>query len=86
MIDDDYPVDGDTLVKAAVVAYGDALGLGDDVIVYPALVAALNVIPGIIDVAVRIGVAASPTLDDNITIGSFEVADFDTSRVAVTIL
>ncbi len=78
-----YPTDGDALVKAAVVAYGDTLGLGDDVIVFPKLIASLNDIPGITDIVVRIGTAVSPTLDDNITIGSFELATFDTSRITV---
>lgn len=78
-----YPVNGDDLVKAAVLAYGDALSLNDDVIVYPSLVAALAAVPGIIDVVVRVGTAVNPTLDDNVEIDTFEVASFDTSRIEV---
>jgi hypothetical protein len=32
---------------------------------------------------VRIGTAASPTLDDNIVIGPTQLADFDSARITI---
>jgi len=87
-VTDDYPLDGDDQVKAAMVAWGNALGAGQDVIVYPALMGQLLTISGIIDVVVRIGTAPNPTLDDNIDIddgsgGDVELSRWDTSRIEV---
>lgn len=81
-----FPADGEERVSNALLAYGASLSLGDDVIVYPALMAAIGSIPGIIDVAIRVGIAASPTLDNNISIDSFEIAVFDSSRIEVNVL
>ena len=73
-------------IKQAFVDYAtDNLGIGDDVIVYPALMCVLNAFAGISDVTFRIGVAPGPTLDNNIPIDPEEIADFDTSRITVTI-
>jgi len=82
-----YPANGDDQVKAAVVAYGDALGIGKDVIVYgsdPILSCAFKDIPGITDAVIRVGKTSTPTTDDNVVIEPREVADFDTSRITVT--
>jgi uncharacterized phage protein gp47/JayE len=83
-VDGTFPLTGDDLVKAAILAYGDGLSMGDDVIVFPKLIAALSSITGINDVAIRIGTAPSPTLDNNIAIATTERAAFDTSRILVT--
>ena len=84
-----YPADGDTQVEDAMTDWGNGLGAGIDVVVYPSLVAQLDAIPGITDVVVRIGTAVSPTLDDNIIIDNGSVADveisrWDTSRITVS--
>lgn len=83
-----YPADGDNQIKAALVAWGNALGAGQDVIVYPALVGQLLVVPGITDMTVMIGTAPAPTLDDNIDIddgtgGTVELSRWDTSRITI---
>lgn len=92
-VNSDYPTDGDDVVEAAMVLWGDALGSGQDVIVFGSnsLVAQLNDIPGIDDVVVRVGKAVSPTLDDNIVIDdgitpgvTVEISRWDTSRITVT--
>lgn len=75
----DFP--GTPVVEAAILDHGNTLSIGDDVIVFPALVGALNQIPGIIDVVIRIGTAASPTLDNNIVITETSLAIFDSSRI-----
>lgn len=84
-----YPSDGDTQVEGIMTDWGNALGAGVDVVVYPSLIAQLDSIPGITDVVVRIGTAVSPTLDNNIDIddGSVtqvEISRWDTSRITVT--
>ena len=88
----EYPTDGDTQVKNTMVVWGDGLGTGQDVIVFGSdpLSAQLRDIPGITDIAIRIGTAVSPTLDDNIVIDDgitpgvdVEKSSWDTSRITV---
>lgn len=81
-----FPADGVTEIKSAVIAYGLTLGLGDDVIVSPHLIASMNDIPGITNIVVRIGIAPSPTLPNNIIIALAEIAAFDTSRITVNLV
>ncbi len=82
-VDANYPADGDTQVETRVLAFGDALAIGEDVVVFPALVGSFADVPGITDVVVRIGTAASPALDNNIIIGQTQIADFDSSRIII---
>jgi uncharacterized phage protein gp47/JayE len=81
----DFPSNGTDLVKAKMIEYGESLSLGDDVIVYPTLISFLGEITGITDVTIKIGTAPAPTLDNNIVIDTYELADFDTSRITVNI-
>jgi uncharacterized phage protein gp47/JayE len=79
-----YPSDGDDRLKANAIAFGSFLKIGEDVLVYPKLLPALVAgINGILDISLTIGFAASPTLDDNLTIAANERAIFDTSRINV---
>lgn len=82
----EYPIDGDAQVEAALIAYGDGLGIGRDVVVHgsDSLECSISEIPGITDIVFRVGKTASPTTDDNVVIEPREVADFDTSRTTVT--
>lgn len=66
----EYPADGDDLVKAALVAFGDALSIGEAIVVLPKLICALDAIPGIedigiVDAVIRIGTASLPTPDND---------------------
>lgn len=81
--DSSFPVDGLQQVEDEILAYAETLGISDDVIVYPKLMCSFAHVPGITDVAIRIGTAISPTLDDNIIIADREIAKFDSSRIAV---
>lgn len=83
-VNSDYPADGDTQVQDRILAYADALDIGEDVVVFPVLISSFADVPGITDVVVRIGTAASPTLDDNIIIAPTEIADFDSARITIT--
>ena len=69
-VDTDFPVNGLAAAEQELVDQGNAFGIGKDVVVYPKLISALNSIPGIVDVVIRIGTAPSPTLDDNIEIAA----------------
>ena len=86
-VDSEFPVDGLTQAEDAVLAYGSALNIGDDVIVFPKLVGALDQIPGILDMAIRIADTAdgggdpSPTLDNNITISEVQISAWDRVRL-----
>jgi hypothetical protein len=86
----EYPTDGNDLVKQLMVDWGGSLGVGQDVIVYPFLVAQLVKVPGITDITVKIGKAPSPTLDDNIIIDDgitpgidVELSTWDVSNITV---
>ena len=82
-VDADYPADGDSQVQAAIVAFGNALGIGADVIVFPKLICSIDSIPGITDVEIRVGTSASPTNSDNIQIDAAQISQWDTARVTV---
>lgn len=88
-IDSDlFPVDGTDQVEALVLAYGNALGIGEDVVVFgsdPQLSASFDSVPGITDFAIRVGKTAGPTLDDNVVIALREVAAFDSSRITAAV-
>ena len=81
-----FPIDGATQIRNAVLAFGESLNIGDDVIVYPQLICAFDQVVGIKDVVIKIGIAPGPTLDDNISIDSDERADFDASRISVAVI
>jgi len=85
---DEYPSDGDTQLKAVLVEWGNDLGTGVDVIVYPQLIAQIATIPGITDFDVKIGTAPGPTLDDNVTISDGtstnpEFSSWDTTNITI---
>jgi uncharacterized phage protein gp47/JayE len=87
-----FPANGAALVQAAVMAWGNTLGISVSIIVYPQLVAQLNSIPGILDVVVRIDRSAvsttpgSPAHDNNVAIAAFEIASFAAGDTGVNIL
>lgn len=84
----DYPTDGDTQLKALLVSWGNDIGVGNDVIVYPQLIGIINQVQGITDVVVKIGIAPAPTLDDNIEIddgtgGNVELSRWDAANITI---
>jgi uncharacterized phage protein gp47/JayE len=83
--DSTYPSDGDTQVKNAIVAKANAtLTLGSTVYDLPLRAAALS-IQGVLDVPVcNIGFTASPGSNANLSVGTFEIAVADTSRVVIS--
>ena len=83
-VDDNYPVDGDALVAAAIDNYINDLGLGDDVI-YTRIIAVMQTVPGIVDITtLYVGVAPDPDGTINIAIDDLQVAiPFDVQVVSV---
>jgi len=81
---DDYPTNGDDQVKAAIVAFGNALLIGDDVITSQLYDPVFSV-SGVVDVTkIWIGLVDPPTGAANISIDRDELADFDTANIDVT--
>lgn len=77
-----FPLDGEDQIKAAIVAWGDALKTGYNV--HAAAVSAQAFrIAGVLDTETAIGTAPSPTLDTSIVIAARELATFDTSRINI---
>jgi uncharacterized phage protein gp47/JayE len=91
-VDTEFPVDGAGLAQQAILDYGASLNIGDDVIIYPRLVAALNSIPGILDMIIRIDDSAvsttpeDPPVDDNVVIAAFARAVFSAPNTDINIL
>jgi len=68
--DSNYPTDGDDQLKTVLAAWGNLLGVGVDIIVYPQLVAQIAEIPGILDFVIRIDTSSisGSSTDDNIDV------------------
>jgi len=84
-----YPTDGDAQLKEALAEWGNDLGVGEDVIVYPQLIAQIAQIPGITDFTIKIGTSPAPTLDDNIDISDGtstnpEFSSWSTTNITIT--
>ena len=75
-------------VKDAVLVYGKALIIGQDVVVFgstPNLSCSFQGILGILDFTIRVGKTVNPTLDDNVVVAPREIPKFDSSRITVSI-
>lgn len=81
-----FPVDGAAQVEAAIIAEINALLIGQDVVVVPSLICALDPIPGIIGAVIKLGTAPAPTLSNNIIIAAKEIARTDSTKVSVTVV
>lgn len=87
-----FPANGSALAKAAIINWGNQIGIGGEVIVYPQLVAQVYSIPGILDMTIRIDNApvsvtpGAPAVDDNIAMAPDEVASFADARGNINIL
>lgn len=84
--DANFPAGGQALVEQAIIDYINGLGIGKDVVVYPGLICAIATVPGIIDIVPRVGIAVSPTLDNNIDILAAQIAVTDSGKVIVNLI
>lgn len=73
-------------ITDAYVAFGNALGIGTDVVVRPSVLCVMDDFTGVTDVVIRIGFSASPTLDDNLTIDLDEVSNWLDANITVTLI
>jgi hypothetical protein len=81
--DDDYPSNGDDQVKAALVAFGDTLEIGEDVIALQFRSVPLDV-AGVVDVTVfKIDTVDPPVGTTNITINARSLATFDSADIDI---
>jgi len=85
-VSSDFPGAGVSDIQEAVVAYGEAnFKISDDVIMSE-FYTPTNTIPGILTIALFIGLAASPAGTSNLVIAIDEVSRYDTTRVEVNIV
>lgn len=83
---DGVQANGEQLVKEALVAYGDALQIGEDILVNPFGCAAYNV-AGVTNVAAfRVDTINPPVNTADIAIFFRDLALFDTSRIVVNVI
>jgi uncharacterized phage protein gp47/JayE len=84
-IETEFPADGADRIVNAMIAYGDTLPIGRDVIAEKTRGLAWA-IPGVYDITgFRLDIVNPPVGTGNITIAPHRVADFDTSRVTVNV-
>jgi hypothetical protein len=80
-----YPLNGDELVKAAIVAWGDSLELGRDVVASAIAATIFRDVPGVLDVpSVLIGLSNPPISSLTIPLTIRQRADYDTGRIVVS--
>lgn len=80
-----FPPTGATDVANAVLAYGNALQIAQDVLTHKISAAIDDAVNGIATLQVLIGTAPDPTLPNNIDIGFGQIASFDSSRITVNV-
>lgn len=78
-----FPSDGDAQIKTALLAYGSALTVGDDVVASAQIPGIFDNVSGVLDVAVLQGTAPAPATSATIAIGSRELAIFDSARITI---
>lgn len=78
-----YPSDGDAQVKTAVALFGNALGVGRDVVATQ-LIGAVYGITGVISVSVpEIDDAPTPTTSTTVVLTEHQIATFSTANITV---
>lgn len=80
---DDYPADGDDQVKAALVAYGATLAIGDSLNVNPKLASSLADIDGIDNLELYVGTAAEPVNQGTLSPAATEVFSISADNIEV---
>lgn len=81
----DFPTNGGTLIKEAIVTWGDLQATGKDA-VSSSLIARAFEVDGVLDVtSVKIGLSPGPTLSTTIPISLRQLATYDTSRITVNV-
>lgn len=77
-----YPTSGDQDVEDALLVYGEAFTMGQDVI-NSQLYSPINTVPGVVGIEVLAGFSDPPAASTNLAIGAHELAVFDSTRIVV---
>lgn len=81
----DFPATGQDDIKAAMALYGQSnFGIGDDVLLSK-FYTAINSVPGVTSIDLRVGLSASPTGTANIVIDVEEISKYDTTRIELIV-
>lgn len=82
------PPDASTVITEAVIAYGDSLTVGNDVILQRFMGAIYQAVNGVgyITITAATGIPAGAYSSNNISVDDRHTAEFDAARVTVTIL
>jgi hypothetical protein len=82
----DYPADGDDLVEAAVLAYGNGLSVNEDVLPIGAINEIYDNVPGVDHLVVLVAAGAPPGGGDTdpVDVGLTQISDHDSTRITVT--
>jgi uncharacterized phage protein gp47/JayE len=81
-----FPSDGAARIKQAIVDFGDAFALGQDVI-RSQLFCPIQDVPGVLDVTLlELGTAPFPAGTVNLPMATRQLAAFDTSRIVVVVV
>lgn len=83
-----FPSDGLSQIAANILATGQALGVGQDVI-WQRLLRAVHAVRGVAEASVQLAVSSTPSAPGpfaaaNITLAPFEIASFALERISVT--
>lgn len=88
-----FPDNGEVTIASGIVAQGDLLGVGDDIL-HQSLFGPIYAVPGVVTATVEIAVTASPEtvpaeyeyVEENVTIASIEISVWALARVDVEVL
>lgn len=82
-IDSNYPNDGVQQIKDNLVSFFNGYEIGDDVIQHK-LFSPVNLVDGILECSIFIGLTDDPENSDNIAIDAFQTAVTDSDKITVT--
>lgn len=84
----DFPTNGASLIVQALLAAGQNLQIGQTVVVFGSngLGCSIDQIPGILSYDFFIGLAPGPVTSTPIVLGPKDLAELDSSRIAVTVV
>jgi uncharacterized phage protein gp47/JayE len=77
-----YPSNGDALVAAAILEFGNQAIVGRDV-VPSQFYTPINTVPGVWGISLKIDIIAVPVFTGVVVVGQTELASFDSSRITV---
>jgi len=83
--DTSFPVDGDTQIKDAIVAYGDSNFTINKEVILSRFYTPINTVTGVVDIEIFMGLSANPITTANIPIGVTETSLFEVANIVVNV-